>query len=363
MKWKPNETAKGILQACALTLFACISVWLLYAIRVVIAYVAIAAVVSLIGSRLVRLLERLKIPNVISVILTLFIFVTVVSTVVSLLVPLISSQAQNLSLLNIQEFQLQVDEWLDEWDAFLSQYHIHILSGLTDYGLFDSKNLQIIPELLNPLFGAIGNFTLGLLSVLFISFFFMRDDKNMSDPIYAILPQKYTPRVKRVFTEIHRLLSRYFLGLFLQLSILFVFYTLILLLFEIPNAVVIAFLAALLNIIPYLGPFIGGILMTLLALSSRIGENFMSDALPTALYILSGYSLAQLFDNFVSQPLIYASSVKSHPLEIFLVILISGTLFGVFGMIIAIPAYTAFKVILKEFFSEFRIVQYISKNL
>ncbi|MEH0007175.1 MAG: AI-2E family transporter [Flavobacteriales bacterium] len=363
MKWQTNEIAKGILQACFVILFVCVCVWFLYAIRIIITYIAIAAVVSLIGSRLVKVLKRLKIPNVASVIATLLIIVTVVSTTVGLLVPLISSQSQNLSLLDIQEFELRVDEWLDQVDTYLSQYHIHILTDLKDYGFFNSKNLQIIPNLLNQLFGVIGNFTVGLLSVLFISFFFMLNDKNMSDPIYALIPQKYIPSVKRALIKIHRLLSQYFLGLFLQLSILFAFYTLILLVFGIPNAIVIAFLAALLNIIPYLGPFIGGILMTLLALSSQIGQNFMNRALPTALYILSGYLLAQVFDNFVSQPLIYSNSVKSHPLEIFLVILTSGTLFGIVGMIIAIPAYTALKVILKEFFSEFRIVQYISKNL
>ena len=75
-----------------------------------------------------------------------------------------------------------------------------------------------------------------------------------------------------------------------------------------------------------------------------------------------GYIFAQLVDNFLSQPLIFSNRVKSHPLEIFLVILISGTLFGIVGMIIAIPTYTVIKVILQEFLSDNKIVQSLTKN-
>jgi predicted PurR-regulated permease PerM len=70
-----------------------------------------------------------------------------------------------------------------------------------------------------------------------------------------------------------------------------------------------------------------------------------------------------LVDNFFSQPFIFSKSVKSHPLEIFLVIIISGLLFGVLGMIVAVPAYTALKVVLKEFLSENKIVKQLTKNL
>ena len=76
-----------------------------------------------------------------------------------------------------------------------------------------------------------------------------------------------------------------------------------------------------------------------------------------------GFVIGQLVDNFFSQPYIFSNSVKSHPLEIFLVIIIGGLLFGVTGMIIAVPGYTAIKVILKEFLSENKIVKSLTKNL
>jgi len=78
---------------------------------------------------------------------------------------------------------------------------------------------------------------------------------------------------------------------------------------------------------------------------------------------LLGFAIIQLIDAFVSQPLIYSKSVKSHPLEIFLAILIGGTLFGVIGMVVAVPSYTALRVILKEFLSDNKIVKSLTKNL
>ena len=75
------------------------------------------------------------------------------------------------------------------------------------------------------------------------------------------------------------------------------------------------------------------------------------------------YLMAQLIDNFISQPLIFSKTTKSHPLEIFLIIIIGGLLYGVVGMITAGPLYTALKVILKEFLSENKIVKSITKEV
>ncbi|NCP06691.1 MAG: AI-2E family transporter, partial [Flavobacteriales bacterium] len=80
-------------------------------------------------------------------------------------------------------------------------------------------------------------------------------------------------------------------------------------------------------------------------------------------WVLLVFIIGQLIDNFFSQPYIFSKSVKSHPLEIFLLILIAGILFGVVGLIVAIPVYTAIKVVLKEFLSDNQIVKKLTKNL
>lgn len=179
----------------------------------------------------------------------------------------------------------------------------------------------------------------------------------------VLVPKGKESSARVSMAKIRDLLSRYFLGLVMQITILFVIYTVVLLIFGIENPVVIAFLCALLNLIPYIGPVIGGILMIFLTMSSNLGQDFSSVILPKTIYVLIGFIIGQLVDNFFSQPYIFSTSVRSHPLEIFLVIIIGGLLFGVTGMIIAVPGYTALKVILKEYFAENKIVKSLTKNL
>ena len=166
-----------------------------------------------------------------------------------------------------------------------------------------------------------------------------------------------------VLNKVKELLSRYFIGLTFQILILSLFYTLILLIFEIENPLAIALICAFLNIVPYLGPLIGWVLILLVVVSNNLGADFSSELLPTLGYVSLGYAIAQIFDNIISQPVIFGKSVRSHPLEIFIVILIGGYLFGIPGMILAVPTYTTLKVIAKEFLSEYKIVQRLTKNL
>jgi predicted PurR-regulated permease PerM len=191
----------------------------------------------------------------------------------------------------------------------------------------------------------------------------MKDSQLLKRGFMAIIPNGTEGRFSKSLEIINDLLSRYFIGLIFQITILFVLYTIILLVFGIHNAIVIAFLCALLNLIPYVGPMIGAVIMFVLSMTSNIGSDFQTEILSTSLWILFWYLIAQLVDNFASQPLIFSKTTKSHPLEIFLVIIIGGLLFGVVGMITAIPLYTALKVILKEFLSENKIVKSITKDI
>jgi predicted PurR-regulated permease PerM len=108
---------------------------------------------------------------------------------------------------------------------------------------------------------------------------------------------------------------------------------------------------------------IGSVLAGLLTMLSNINNDFQTVTLPTTIYVTIGFFIVQLIDNNISSPIIFSKSVNSHPLEIFLVVLISGTLFGIPGMIIAVPLYTIFKVIAKEFYPNNKIVKEITKNL
>lgn len=357
-----NTISNGILKAIGVLIGVFLLLYFLFKIQSILIYIAIAVVLSLIARPIIRFFKRrLKLPNTIAVIITMLFILGIFAGLIGMFVPLIIKQGENLSLLNIEQLQGNIENLLNQINDYFLAHNIDILNEIKKADLFN--NAKEIPDLFNKIVGTIGDLSIGLFSVIFITFFFMKDTHLVEDSIYVIVNDKSQSKIKKSISTIKNLLSRYFIGLVFQITILFVIYTITLLIFGIENAVVIAFLCALLNLIPYLGPLIGGFLMMFLTMSSNLGLNFQTEILPTTIYVMIGYLIAQLIDNFLSQPLIFSNSVKSHPLEIFLVILIAGTLFGVTGLIIAIPSYTAIKVVLKAFLSENKIVKSLTKNL
>lgn len=356
-----NTISKGILRALTVIIGVSLLLFFLFKIQSIIVYILVAAVISLISRPFILFLRlKLKLPNTMAVIITLIALIFLIIGLISMFVPLIMKQGENLSLLNIDTLRLNIQTLLKEVNMYFLGYNIDLVGELKDSGFL--KNLTAIPNLLNSVIGILGNFSIALFSIIFITFFFMKDSTIVENSIYTMVNQESQSKMKTSFEKIKNLLSRYFIGLVLQITILFIIYTITLLIFGIENALVIAFLCALLNLIPYIGPLIGGILMIFLTMSSNLGTDFRTVILPTTVYVMIGYFIAQLIDNFLSQPLIFSNSVKSHPLEIFLVIIISGNLFGIAGMIVAVPAYTVIKVILKEFLSENKIVKSLTKN-
>jgi predicted PurR-regulated permease PerM len=95
----------------------------------------------------------------------------------------------------------------------------------------------------------------------------------------------------------------------------------------------------------------------------HIEKDFYSELLPMAGYMLLVFIVVQIIDNILFQPVIFSSSVNAHPMEIFLVILIAGSMAGILGMILAIPTYTVLRVFAKEFFYQFRVVKQLTKRM
>jgi predicted PurR-regulated permease PerM len=278
-------------------------------------------------------------------------------------IPLILSQGQNLSLLNTAEIEKNIIQLADQIAVFLESHQIDSSKILKEANITSKINFNIIPNFLNAILGTISSFGMGLASVLFITFFFLKDRLIFLLGAKKLIPYSHEFQILNSLEKINHLLSRYFIGLLLQLFIVFMLYLIVLVIFGIPNAIVIAFLCAVLNIIPYVGPLIASVLAAILTMISNLGSDFQSDILPTTIYVLIGFWIVQIIDNNLSQPIIFSKSVSSHPLEIFLVILIAGFLFGILGMIVAVPLYTIIKVIGKEFFPENKIIQLLTKDL
>ncbi len=354
----------GILRAVAIIAIVYLCFMFLLQIQNVIIYLVISLVLTLIGVPLMKFLRRrLKFNNIFATIATMFVFVLVIFGFIMMFVPLIISQGQNLSVLNTNQIEQSVMQLINQFTSWLQGHNIDGAQILKQSNFSSKLNFSFIPDLINAILGTLSSFGMGLASVLFITFFFLKDRAMFTNGAKKILPQSHEDQILNSVDKINHLLSRYFIGLLIQLTVVFILYLIVLLIFGVDNALVIALICALLNIIPYIGPLIASVFAAILTMISNLGGDFSTEILPTTIYVMIGFWIVQIIDNNFSQPLIFSNSVNSHPLEIFLVILIAGFMSGIMGMIIAVPLYTIAKVIAKEFFPKNKVVRILTKNI
>ena len=235
------------------------------------------------------------------------------------------------------------------------------------YSFFDPS---LIPKFFTSVVGTLGNFIVGMMSVFFIAFFFLREQGLFNKMVSGVVPDKHERKVIQAINESSALLIRYFIGVLSQVTIITIFVTLALTVLGVKNALLIGFFAALMNIIPYIGPIIGAIFAAVITISSNIGMPFypvegmeQATLLPLLIKVFIVFGIMQMMDNFILQPNIFSISVKAHPLEIFLIVLIGANIGGILGMVLAIPAYTVVRVVAKVFLSEFKVVQRLTRGL
>lgn len=356
--------ANGILRSIASLIGIALLLLFLYEIQSVIIYLIVSLILTLIINPLLEFFKnRLKFKNNLAVVCTMIILILFFVGFIMMFVPLIISQIESLSLLNTQSIEKNITDLTSQFEAYLTNHNIDSAQLLKDSKLTSKLNFNFIPNFLNSVLGTLSSFGMGLASVLFITFFFLKDKLIFLEGLKKIIPDNHEEKILNSLNKTNQMLSRYFIGLLIQLSVVFVFYIIVLLIFGVENAFVIALLCAILNIIPYIGPLIGSIVAAVLTMIGNLNGDFQNDIIPTTLYVMLGFWIVQIIDNNVSQPIIFSKSVNSHPLEIFLITLIAGFLFGIMGMIIAIPFYTMLKIISKEFFAENKIVKIITKDL
>ena len=361
-----KEISYGIVKAVGILVATSIAIFFLYKISTVIIYCILALVISLLLNPLVLFLRRkLKFNNTLAVITTLLVALLLISGFILLFVPLLLDQGKNLSLVDITALEKNYHVLLQNITLFLDTYNIDSKQVLESSKLSSFSTFEFIPNFINSFLNTLGNFSVGFASVLFITFFILKERDVIYIKFEKLLPADQKDKIVNSVKKINHMLSRYFLGLVLQLVIIMILYLIVFLIFGIDNALIIALLCAVFNIVPYVGPLITTVVACLLVMTSGIGAgaDFANETLPTTLFVFIGMSLVQVIDNNISSPLIFSKSTNSHPLEIFLVILMAGILFGITGMIIAVPFYTSLKVIGKEFFPENTIIKAFTKNL
>jgi len=344
-------------------------VWFFFEIVV---WILIALILSIMGRPMVNFLEsihirKVRIPQNLAVFISLFILILLFAGTISLLMPFLIHQTESITRLDYNLLSAALDKPIHFIEEQLTSLGIMTQNETLDI-LINTK-LKILlqkldlPTIAGSFVSIAGTLFIGIFSVLFMTFFFMKDEHLLSNAIKLALPEDYHDELDNILCSTRKLLSRYFIGICLEILALTLLIGTGLYFLNIPKPFLIAFIAALLNIIPYLGVFIGSGIGMILAITSSISGNIQPDLMMIVLKIGGTIAACKLIDDILLQPMIYSSSVKAHPLEIFLVIMMAGSLAGIPGMIFAIPVYTFLRVVAKEFFKGSRLIVNLTRNI
>ena len=268
-----------------------IGIALLYFFREIVSYVLIAWVISMLGQPLMKVMRKVRIgkhrflPPSVSAGLVLLFFVFLVTGLVAIFVPLVVEQANNLSGLDVNAFITGLQQPLAELTKLGHRFgFIAPKENIMQAAQHTFTNLispMQISNLLSSILLTASGAMVGTISVLFISFFFLRERNVMlTDFLVSIVAESQEHSVREAVRDTTTMLSRYFSGLLMQMFFVAFCLTLALWILGIQNALLIGIFAALINIVPYLGPMMGCAFAIFIIISSNLGMDFYDQVVP-----------------------------------------------------------------------------------
>ena len=335
-----NSTTRTILQVLGVLL----GLYALFFFREIVGYLLISVALSFAGRPIVNLISKVKIkghslPSYVGAVLALLCFITLGSVVIAMFGPLVTAEAKALNTLDPQQIATTVNEWMSQ-----------SIIGLNGVG-----------SIFSSLFGFLGTAFIAVFSILFMTFFFLKDGNLFHKMIVTLTPNSQVEKMEHVMVSSSFLLTRYFSGLIIQITIVTVMVSSGLAIVGSEHALLLGFIAGIFNLIPYLGPLASTALGLLIVATTYTGDP--SGWGLQILYTAIVYVIAQLVDNFFTQPFVFSNRVMAHPLEIFIVISMAGLLGGVSGMVLAIPGYTLIRIVAREFLSGFKFIDALTEKI
>ena len=347
----------------------------LWYFRSIVVYILVSGVLSIMGRPLVDLFCMIRIrkwsfPRSLSALVTLLIIWGLIILFFSIFIPLVTTQLNYLSTIDSERIVQLIQGPINKVETLFRAFNKDITDDLTIHNYFVAKiggvlNINMIQSFLGSLMGILGNLLVAIFSITFITFFFLKDQHLFFESILMWVPDKYVDNVTRALYSIKRLLTRYFIGIVIQSTCIMILITIGMTIagIDFQQALVMGLILGILNVIPYVGPWLGLFIAIIMGVASHMNQDFATVVVPLVTYMVIVEAVTHLIDNIIFQPVIFSSSVKAHPLEIFVVVLASGFAAGIPGMILGIPAYTVLRVFAGEFFYNFKAVQKITSSL
>jgi len=366
-----NATLRNILILIGIAVL----VYLFWYFRSIFAYILIAGVISLIGRPVVELLNsihiwKFKFPRAMSSLLTLLLLFGLMSLFFVIFIPLITRQIDALSGVDASSVVQGLRDQVDKIDLALRKVYKNMPADKTLYDII----VTTVGNILNPasisdfagnIVTVLSKFVVAIVAITFLSFFFLKDEGLFKETLMIMVPDQYETRIRSVLHSIKQLLIRYFIGIIIQSTIVLINITIGMTIVGFPfqQALVMGLLVGIFNVIPYLGPWLGGSVAVLMGVATAVTAGGYPVIWLLIIYMVIVIACTQAIDNNLIQPMIYSRSVNAHPIEIFLVIMAVGSFAGIGGMIVAVPAYTALRVFAREFFNNFGPVRKLTSGL
>lgn len=297
----------------------------------------LGALVAYLLDPLVQQIERKGFSRTLSASVVFVVLTLIFLFLIVLLVPAAISQFQELQALDISgaaaAFEA-VNIKLNNWFGTLGLGQIDLLDALLAYlGDRVPSFIAILPDALSFL----GNLAL----FPFIVFFLLKDGRRLKKSTLNMVPNRYFEFSLGLLFKMDRQLGNYLRGQLIEALVVGVLSIIVLWALNVPYFLPIGIFAGAANVIPYLGPSAGAITAVSIVLLSG-GSPF------TAVLIVALFSLIQLLDNAVVQPLVISRNVELHPLLIVISVVAGGQLFGFIGLLLAVPVVAVLKVFLVE---------------
>jgi predicted PurR-regulated permease PerM len=196
----------------------------------------------------------------------------------------------------------------------------------------------------------------------------MKEESLFIDGVVILFPAQYESGIRHAWNSSTKLLMRYFIGVFFDMICVMAVLTAGLKFvagLDFSTAILLGFIAGILNVIPYVGPLIAALISIVVTVANIGAGGIPVDTGYSVIFfkVVGVFIAMKILDDTLFQPYIFANSIRAHPLEIFLLILIAGSFAGIVGMLIAIPTYTIFRVFAKEFLNRFRVVQKLTEKI
>lgn len=292
-------------------------------------------------------LVKRKVPKILSIIIVFLLIIAIITLFIVVIWPIARDQANRL-IASIPGMIKMVEDFITYWQQNYSSIPDQVISAIND---FTNDIPGYIEDVTSNLFGFLGSFigqlvniVMGIILIPFFLFFMLKDGHKLVPFMTQIFSEKRAENLKSLMRKIDNVLTSFIQG---QLIVSFAVGILLLIgymIIGIPYAVVLALFGMLMNVIPFLGPYI--------AVTPAILVALFQDPV-NVIWVAVIMLVAQQIESNLISPNVMGQVLNLHPLTVISVILAAGSIAGFVGILFAVPIYAVLRTLVIHFYQTY----------